>query len=367
MRRYGRHLVLPQVGLVGQRRLKGSKVLLVGVGGLGSPAALYLAAAGVGTLGLADDDTVDSSNLQRQVLFGRADVGRSKLLAAEERLRGLNPDLRIRRHEAPLDRGNALGTIHPYDVVVDGTDNYPARYAINDACVLLGKPDVFGAVYRFEAQASVFDARRGPCYRCLFPEAPPPEASPSCDAAGVLGALPGIIGVVQATETLKLLLGIGEPLIGRLLLFDALSMRFSEFEFAKAPACPRCSRTRRNGTLADIPEPAEVPLAAQPSVSPEELSAELARRPSPLLLDVREPAEFAINHLPRARLLPLRELPERWEELGHRRPIVAYCKTGTRSARAVQMLRALGVPDVRNLDGGIEAWAQRIDRTMRRY
>jgi len=367
MRRYGRHLVLPEVGIAGQRRLKGSKVLVVGAGGLGSPAALYLAAAGVGEIGLSDYDTVDSSNLQRQVLFGERDIGRSKLAAAQERLEAINPSLHIRRHEAELDRSNALSTIRPYDVVVDGTDNYPARYLINDACVLLGKPDVFGAVYRFEAQASVFDASRGPCYRCLFPEPPPPDASPSCDAAGVLGALPGLVGLIQATETLKMLLGIGEPLVGRLLLFDALGMRFSEFAFAKAPRCPRCSRARRNGSLSDIAEAAEAPTTRQPSVSPEGLQVELRRRPAPLLLDVREPAEFAINRLPKARLIPIGELPERWKELDASRPIVVYCRSGSRSGRAVRLLRARGLDNVRNLDGGIEAWAERVDPNMARY
>jgi adenylyltransferase/sulfurtransferase len=368
MRRYGRHLVLPGVGVEGQRRLKRSKVLLVGVGGLGSPAALYLAAAGVGTLGLVDSDAVEASNLHRQILFGDHDVGRPKLAVAEKRLRSLNRSVRVRRHDGVLDRENALRTIRPYDVVVDGTDNYPARYLVNDACVLLGKPDVFAAVYRFEAQASVFDARRGPCYRCLFPEPPPADALLSCDAAGVLGPLPGIVGVIQATETLKLLLGIGEPLIGRLLLFDALSMGFREFGFRRSPHCPRCSRSRRHGLLSDIPDPAAPADVGEsvPTLTVEELAKELARRPTPWLVDIRAPAEFAINHLPGAHRVPEAELPERLGKLAVDRPVVVYCKSGPRSMAAVGRLRARGFRNLRHLAGGIDAWVERVDPTMAR-
>jgi adenylyltransferase/sulfurtransferase len=368
MRRYGRHLVLPEVGRSGQRRLKAAKVAIVGLGGLGCAAALYLAAAGVGELGLVDADAVDRSNLQRQVLYGEADVGRPKLAAAEGRLRVANPATRLRRYDVELDRSNALEVLAPYDVVIDGTDNHASRYLINDACVLLGTPDVFAAVHRFEAQASVFDAARGPCYRCLFPEPAPPGAAPSCDAAGVLGVLPGLVGVLQATEALKLVLGVGDPLIGRFLLFDALSMRFREFPVARAPGCLRCSRGRRHGRLDDLPSLAmEDDAGPVPTVTPEQLDRELHRPPVPLLLDVREPAEYAINHLPRARLIPLGELAQRYGEVRGRRPIVVYCRTGNRSRRAVHLLAERGLERVRHLEGGINAWSERIDRTMPTY
>ncbi|HEV2428823.1 MAG TPA: molybdopterin-synthase adenylyltransferase MoeB [Thermoplasmata archaeon] len=362
MRRYGRHLLLPEIGLGGQERLKASKVAIVGAGGLGAPAALYLAAAGVGEIGLIDFDRVDVSNLQRQVLFGTSDVGRSKIEAGRARLRELNPNVRIRPVHAELGPKNVLRVLGPYDVVLDGTDNFPARYLINDACVALGKPDVFGAIFRFEGQASVFDARSGPCYRCLFPEPPPAEAAPSCAEAGVLGVLPGLIGLIQATEVLKLLLGEGTSLSGRLLLFDALGMRFRELEIAKDPGCPRCGRGRAHRPLRSMAAQCalpESPADEAREISPAELRRALDRPQPPLLLDVREPFEYAVSHLPGALLIPQRDLPERLGELRKASEVVVYCRRGNRSANATRLLTSLGVRRVRSLTGGLTAWAQR--------
>jgi molybdopterin/thiamine biosynthesis adenylyltransferase/rhodanese-related sulfurtransferase/molybdopterin converting factor small subunit len=372
LRRYSRHLLLPEVGVAGQRKLLHAKVLLVGAGGLGAPAALYLAAAGVGEIGLVDFDKVELSNLQRQILYSTADVGRPKLDAAASRLTGLNPDVKIVPHELRLTSDNALDLVRGYDVVLDGTDNFATRYLVNDASVLLGKPNVYGSVYRFEGQASVFDARRGPCYRCLYPEPPPPGLVPSCAEGGVLGVLPGLIGTIQAMETIKLLLGLPEPLIGRLLLFDALAMRFHELTLRKNPGCVLCGPNATQTGLIDYPafcgvaesEPAE---AGVPEMTVEELRARLGGENPPLLLDVREPGEYAIAHLPDATLIPQGELGQRVTELARAREVVVYCRSGNRSARATRLLLDLGFNNVRNLRGGLLAWATRIDPSMPQY
>ena len=371
IRRYSRHLLLPDVGLEGQRRLRSASVLLVGAGGLGSPAALYLAAAGVGTLGLVDADQVDVSNLQRQLLYDTQDVGRPKVDRAAERLSAINPTIRVSRHPDRLDASNALEILRPYDVVLDGSDNFPTRYLVNDACVLLGKPDVFGSVYRFEGQATVFDARRGPCYRCLFPEPPPPDFVPSCAEGGVLGVLPGLIGEIQATEALKLLLAIGEPLIGRLLLYDALEMRFRELAIARDPGCVVSGTHPSQRTLIDYPAfcgvGEETAADGLPSVTAVELARELAGPEPPLLLDVRQPGEWAIGHLPEAVLIPRSQLGERVGELGRARSIVVYCSAGVRSAGATRLLLDLGLTGVRHLEGGLRAWSAQVDPTVPQY
>jgi sulfur-carrier protein adenylyltransferase/sulfurtransferase len=371
LRRYSRHLLLPEVGVAGQKALRRAKVLLIGTGGLGAPAALYLAAAGVGTLGLVDFDTVDLSNLQRQVLYATADVGRPKLEAARERLEGINPGTRIVPHESRLDSSNALEILRDYDVVIDGTDNFPTRYLVNDASVLLGKPNVYGSIYRFEGQVSVFDARHGPCYRCLYPEPPPPELVPSCAEAGVLGVLPGVVGGLQATEAIKLLVGIGEPLIGRLLLYDASSMTFRQLRLEKNPECVLCSPKATQHELIDYP--AFCGVAATPAsrgipeISPEELRDALAGAEPPLLVDVREPEELAISHLNGALAIPKGELPERVDELTRAKSVVVFCRSGGRSADSVRLLLDLGFQNVRNLRGGINAWAQRVDPSLPTY
>lgn len=374
MRRYSRHLLLPEVGVNGQRRLRASKVLLVGAGGLGSPAALYLTAAGVGEIGLVDFDRVEASNLQRQVLYGTHDIGRPKLEAARDRLVDLNPDVIVHQHEGHLTSENALEVLRPYDVIVDGTDNFPTRYLVNDAAVLLGKPNIYGSIYRFEGQASVFDARRGPCYRCLYPEPPPPGLVPSCAEGGVLGVLPGIVGTIQATETVKLLLGVGEPLIGRLLLFDALSLRFRELRLRKNPDCVICGTHPTQTELIDYPafcgvtpEGETAAGATVPEITPEVLAARLSAEDPPLVVDVRNPSEWEIVHLPGATLIPLPDLPQRVTELAHAREVVLYCHKGTRSARGTQLLLDLGFTHVSSLKGGIEAWTQKVDPTLPRY
>ena len=374
MRRYSRHLLLNEVGVSGQKRLRRSKVLLVGAGGLGAPSALYLAAAGVGEIGLIDFDRVEASNLQRQVLYSTADVGRPKLEAAADRLHQLNPGVRVVPHEMRLDSTNVLDVVGRYDVVVDGTDNFPTRYLVNDACVLLGKPNVYGSIYRFEGQASVFDARRGPCYRCLYSEPPPPGLVPSCAEGGVLGVLPGIVGTIQALETVKLLLGIGEPLIGRLLLFDALSMEFRQLTLRKNPDCVICSDHPTQKGLIDyaafcgVPEPGSAPVSSGvPEVTAQELHGLLAAEAPPYLLDVREPGEWEIAHLPGAHLIPQGTLPDRVTELTQAQDLVVYCKSGARSARATQYLIDLGFTHVRNLKGGIDAWGDDVDPSMPRY
>jgi adenylyltransferase/sulfurtransferase len=372
--RYSRHLLLPEVGLHGQRKLRAAKVLLVGAGGLGSPTALYLAAAGVGEIGLVDFDRVEASNLQRQLLYSTSDVGRPKLTAASERIHALNPGVRVVSHEVALRATNALDILRPYDVVVDGTDNFPTRYLVNDACVLLGKPNVYGSIYRFEGQASVFDARHGPCYRCLFPEPPPPDLVPSCSEAGVLGLLPGLIGTIQATETVKLILGIGETLVGRLLLFDALEMRFREVALQKNPGCALCSAHPTQRGLIDydqfcgVPASPDVPTGGKvPEITPEALESELTSDHPPLLIDVRDPGEWEVSRIKGAVLIPREMLPERVDELTHAQEIVLYCRTGKRSALATQLLLDLGFTHVKSLAGGINAWADKVDRSLAKY
>ncbi|MCI4364118.1 MAG: molybdopterin-synthase adenylyltransferase MoeB [Thermoplasmata archaeon] len=369
--RYSRHLLLPEVGAAGQRKLLDAKVLLVGAGGLGAPAALYLAAAGVGTLGIVDFDTVDASNLQRQVLYTSADVGRPKVQVAAERLQGLNPDVTVEQHPVRLERENARKILERYDVVLDGTDNFATRYLVNDACVLLGRPNVQASIYRFEGQASVFDARRGPCYRCLFPQPPPPELVPNCATAGVLGVLPGLLGTIQATEAIKLVLGVGEPLVGRLFLIDALSLRTRELSLEKNPDCVLCGPHATQTDLIDYPafcgeteadEPEHVP-----EITPEELAPLLVTKGRPFLLDVREQGEWEIAHLEGARLIPGRELATRSREVPDGREVVVYCKSGRRSAAATRLLIDLGRRRVRSLKGGLEAWADRMDPSMPRY
>jgi sulfur-carrier protein adenylyltransferase/sulfurtransferase len=374
LRRYSRHLLLPEVGLAGQRRLRAAKVLLVGTGGLGAPAALYLAAAGVGELGLVDFDRIEHSNLQRQILYSTPDVGRPKLEAARARLEGMNPGVRVVTHEGRLDSTRALELLRPYDLVLDGTDNFPTRYLVNDACVLLGKPNVYGSIYRFEGQVSVFDARRGPCYRCLYPEPPPPNLVPSCAEAGVLGVLPGVVGLLQATEAMKLLLGVGDPLVGRLLLYDALEMRFRELKIRKNPECVLCSPHATQTGLIDypafcgVPAPGDAPEeAGVPEIEPEALRAELDSDDPPLLVDVREPEEWAISKIPGALEIPQGELTQRLDELTRARSIVVYCRSGGRSADATRTLLDLGFAHVRSLHGGVNAWAERIDPSLPTY
>jgi molybdopterin/thiamine biosynthesis adenylyltransferase/rhodanese-related sulfurtransferase/molybdopterin converting factor small subunit len=372
--RYSRHLILPEVGLEGQRRLKAASVLVVGAGGLGSPLALYLAAAGVGRIGLVDFDRVDASNLQRQVLYGTASVGRPKLEAARERLLDLNPGVRVDTHEARLSSANALEILGPYDVVVDGTDNFPTRYLVNDACVLLGKPNVYGSIFRFEGQVSVFDARKGPCYRCLYPDPPPPGLVPSCAEGGVLGVLPGVIGVLQGIETIKLVLGLGESMIGRLLLFDALALSFRELALRKDPDCPLCGSKPTITALVDYEAfcglaPVEQAEAAARTVeiSARELGQALGGADAPVLIDVREPSEWEIARIPGATLIPLNSLPARVSELDSGREIVLYCHHGQRSMRALEFLHQAGFRKLHNLRGGIDAWSKDVDPSVPRY
>ncbi|HTT68854.1 MAG TPA: molybdopterin-synthase adenylyltransferase MoeB [Gemmatimonadales bacterium] len=372
LQRYARHLILPEVGVEGQRRLKAARVLVVGAGGLGSPAALYLAAAGVGVLGLADFDSVEFSNLQRQILHGTSAVGTSKLASAARRLRDVNPGVELVLHEARLSSANALAVLGGYDVVLDGSDNFPTRYLVNDACALLGKPDVYGSIYRFDGQASVFWAARGPCYRCLYREPPPPELVPSCAEGGVLGVLPGIIGSLQALEALKLVLDIGETLVGRLALFDALRMRFRELALEKDPDCPLCGARPTIRELIDYEAFCGVgPAAASADdgleVSARALKAELDAGRPVVLLDVREPFEWEICRIPGSVLMPLREVPARLTELDPAATVVTVCHTGMRSLDAAQFLRSRGIANARSLRGGVAGWAEEIDPAMARY
>jgi adenylyltransferase/sulfurtransferase len=370
--RYSRHLVLPEVGLEGQRRLKAARVLLVGAGGLGSPVALYLAAAGVGTLGLVEFDVVDVTNLQRQILHGTRDVGRPKVASARDRLADLNPHVEVVAHEERLTRDNALELVGRYDVVVDGTDNFATRYLVNDACVLTGRPNVYGSIHRFEGQASLLCTADGPCYRCLHPEPPPPGVVPSCAEGGVLGILPGLLGVIQATEAVKLVCGIGEPLAGRLLLVDALRMEFRTMRLRRDPRCPACG-TRELRELADYDAFCAGPAAAQegadpvPALVPRELAARLGGADAPAVLDVREPHEWAIGRIEGARLAPLGTLEEVLPSLDPARELVVYCRSGVRSARAVRRLQAAGFRKVWNLDGGILRWSEDVDPSIPRY
>jgi sulfur-carrier protein adenylyltransferase/sulfurtransferase len=370
--RYSRHLVLPAIGLEGQQRLKAARVLVVGAGGLGSPAALYLAAAGVGTLGLVDWDVVDRSNLQRQILHGTDMVGRSKLDSARARIADLNPHVQLETIAARLTSANALNILRDWDVVLDGSDNFPTRYLVNDACVLLGRPNVYGAVLRFEGQVSVFDARQGPCYRCLYREPPPPDLVPSCAEGGVLGVLPGIIGSLQALEAIKLVTGAGASLVGRLLLFDGLKLQFREIALTKDPDCAVCGPHPTVRRLIDYEAFCGVGAAGGGmmdgrDVGPVALRDERHRNPALLLLDVREPFEWDIAHLEGARLIPLGQLPARLGELDGHADIVAYCHHGMRSLQAVEMLRAAGFSKVRSLDGGIDAWAREVEPNLPRY
>jgi adenylyltransferase/sulfurtransferase len=382
--RYGRHLSLAEVGVEGQRRLKAARVLLVGAGGLGSPVALYLAAAGVGRLGIADFDTVDVSNLQRQVLHGTRDVGRSKLDSARDRLRDLNPHVEVVAHAARLTSRNALPTLEPYDVVIDGTDNFATRYLVNDACVLLGKPNVHGSVFRFEGQATVLCAAGGPCYRCLHPQPPPPGLVPSCAEAGVLGIVPGLLGLVQATEAVKLVTGLGEPLVGRLLLVDVLRMEFRTLALRRDARCPACG-TREIRELVDYDRfcaasreaaTAELPGSTMslfrsaprvPVMSVAELHARRTRGDDIDLVDVREPHEWAIARIEGARLAPLSSLGAAMGSFAPDRDVVVYCRSGVRSARVVQQLQQAGLTRVWNLEGGILRWSEQIDPSVPRY
>jgi adenylyltransferase/sulfurtransferase len=383
VRRYSRHLILSEVGMDGQRALKAAKVLCIGAGGLGSPAAMYLAAAGVGTIGVVDFDVVDESNLQRQILHGTPDVGRSKLASAKDTLHALNPHVHVETYETALSSKNALDLFRPYDVILDGTDNFPTRYLVNDACVLAGKPNAYGSIFRFEGQASVFATTGGPCYRCLYPEPPPPGLVPSCAEAGVLGVLPGIIGTIQATETVKLILGQGDPLIGRFLIYDALRMRFRELKLRRDPDCPVCGDrptvrelidydqfcgvTSVNGPGPLTPESAAV--SAMPTdITPLELKAAIDRGDNFVLVDVREPQEYQINRIPGSVLIPLGEVPRRYAELGDPNTlVVTQCKSGIRSAKAAAFLRSAGFTDVRNLTGGILAWIDQVDPSQPKY
>jgi molybdopterin/thiamine biosynthesis adenylyltransferase/rhodanese-related sulfurtransferase len=374
--RYSRHLIMPEVGMEGQQKLKAARVLCIGAGGLGSPLALYLGAAGVGTLGIVDFDVVDYTNLQRQIIHTTADVGRKKLDSAAEKLEAINPFLNIRKFETKLSSENALELFRDFDIIADGTDNFPTRYLVNDACVLTGKPNVYGSIFRFEGQASVFATKDGPCYRCLYSEPPPPGLVPSCAEGGVLGILPGLVGVIQATEVIKLILGKGDPLIGRLLLVDALGMKFRELKLRKNPDCPACGTHRTITKLIDYNEfcgirgeekSQEKPVEAGISeIQVEELKRRLDAGEDLFVLDVREPHEYQICHI-NGHLIPLGDLPKRVHELDSSREIVAHCRSGVRSAKAVAFLQQAGFKKVHNLAGGILAWADRVDPRMPKY
>jgi len=370
--RYSRHLIMPEVGMDGQQKLKAAKVLCIGAGGLGSPLALYLTAAGVGTLGIVDFDVVDYTNLQRQIIHSTNDVGRKKLDSAADKLTAINPFLNLRTFETKLTSANALELFREFDIIADGTDNFPTRYLVNDACVIAGKPNVYGSIFRFEGQASVFGTEDGPCYRCLYPEPPPPGLVPSCAEGGVLGILPGLVGVIQATETIKLILGQGDALVGRLLLIDALGMKFRELKLRRNPDCPVCGKNPTITELIDYEEfcgirGQEEPGANDiPSISVEDLKKKLDAKDDIFILDVREPHEYQICHL-NGYLIPVGDLPKRVNELDSSREIIAHCKMGGRSAKAVNFLRRSGFKKVYNLTGGITAWAEKIDPKMPKY
>ena len=377
IKRYSRHLIMPEVGVEGQRRLKAGSVLCIGAGGLGSPAAMYLAAAGVGTIGIVDFDVVDFSNLQRQIIHGTPDVGRSKLASAKDRLTAINPLVTVNTYEEMLSSDNAMRLFAPYDVILDGTDNFPTRYLVNDACVLLGKPNTYGSIFRFEGQASVFATKDGPCYRCLYPEPPPPGLVPSCAEGGVLGVLPGVIGVIQATEAIKLIAGIGEPLVGRFLIYDALRMRFRELKLKRDPDCPVCGTHPTVTKLIDYEQfcgiqPAEPEAAVgtgsnATEITAVELKQRIDRGDKLTLLDVREPNEYQINRIPGTVLIPLGEVPRRYAELNKDDEIVVNCKVGARSAKAAEFLRTVGFKRVLNLKGGILAWVDQVDPSQPKY
>jgi len=373
--RYSRHLILPEVGMEGQQKLKAARVLCVGTGGLGSPLAFYLTAAGVGTLGLVDFDVVDASNLQRQIIHSTKDIGRKKLDSAAEKLTALNPSVKIVKHETMLTSANALEILKDYDIVADGTDNFPTRYLVNDACVLLGKPNVYGSIFRFEGQASVFATEQGPCYRCLYPEPPPPGLVPSCAEGGVLGILPGLVGVIQATEVIKLILGKGESLIGRLLLVDALAMRFRELKLRKNPECPVCGTNPTVTQLIDyqhfcgiVPETPEEKNVKNgiPQLAVKELKRRIDAGEDVYILDVREPYEYRIAQIG-GKLIPQTDVPNRLAEIDRNREVIVQCRSGVRSQRIAEYLKQQGYPRVVNLAGGILAWADEIDPKMQKY
>ncbi|MCY4660440.1 MAG: molybdopterin-synthase adenylyltransferase MoeB [Acidobacteria bacterium] len=381
--RYSRHLIMPEVGMDGQLKLKAASVLCIGAGGLGSPVAMYLAAAGVGRIGLVDFDVVDYSNLQRQIIHGTPDVGRRKLDSARDSLNALNPEVEIETHEVALSSANALDLLGGYDVIVDGTDNFPTRYLVNDACVLLGKPNAYGSIFRFEGQASVFAAKDGPCYRCLYPEPPPPGLVPSCAEGGVLGILPGVIGTIQATEAVKLIIGNGEPLIGRFLVYDALRMRFRELKLRRDPDCPVCGDHPTVTELIDYEQFCGVAPAAPAGAETqtdgdgadnagdeatvEQLKARIDRADGVFVLDVREPQEFQICRIPGSTLIPLGDLPKRLGELEGRGEMIVHCKSGVRSAKAVKLLREAGFTRAQNLRGGILRWIDAVDPSLPKY
>ena len=373
--RYSRHLILPEVGMEGQQKLKAAKVLCVGTGGLGSPLVLYLAAAGIGTLGLVDFDVVDASNLQRQIIHSTKDIGRKKIDSAAEKLNALNPALKVVKHETMLSSANALDILKHYDIVADGTDNFPTRYLVNDACVLLGKPNVYGSIFRFEGQASVFATEEGPCYRCLYPEPPPPGLVPSCAEGGVLGILPGLVGVIQATEVIKLILGNGSPLIGRLLLVDALNMRFRELKLRKNPECPVCGDhppvteliDYQNfcGIVPEIRQEANLKNGV-PQITVKELKRRIDAGEDVQLIDVREPYEYQIAQIG-GKLIPQNDVPQRLAEIDRDREVVVHCKSGGRSQRIAEFLMQSGYPRVVNVAGGILAWSDEIDPKVQKY
>jgi adenylyltransferase/sulfurtransferase len=373
--RYSRHLIMPEVALEGQKRLKAASVLLIGAGGLGSPLGLYLAAAGVGRIGLVDFDVVDFSNLQRQVLHGTPDVGRSKLQSARDRLHAINPDVQLDLYETRLSPENAFAILGPYDIIIDGTDNFPTRYLVNDACVLLKKPNVYGSIFRFDGQASVFFPPHGPCYRCLYPEPPPPGEVPSCAEGGVLGILPGLIGCLQATEAVKLILGQGSPLIGRLMLYDALQMSFQEFKVRRNPKCPVCGDHPTVKQLINYEQFCGIRGQEAPGpvsdhsleTTVEEVKRRLDRGEHLYIVDVRNPEEYQICRIPGSILVPLPQLAQRIGELDREREMIVHCKSGMRSAKAQQFLRGQGFRNVKNLRGGILAWADKIDPSMAKY
>ena len=373
--RYSRHLIMPEVGMEGQIKLKQAKVLMIGTGGLGAPLGLYLAAAGIGKIGLVDFDTVDMTNLQRQVIHGTADIGRPKLDSAADRMNDINPYVEIEKYETRLSSENALDIFEDYDIVVDGTDNFPTRYLVNDACVLLGKPNAYGSIFRFEGQATVFHHNGGPCYRCLYPEPPPPGLVPSCAEGGVLGILPALVGSIQATETVKIILGKGETLSGRLVLYDALNMKFRELKLRRNPECPVCGDNPTVRELIDyeqfcgIPqtEPEPAPGLSEWEIDVVDLKQRLDRGDAVFVLDVREPHEYQICSLPDSVLIPLGDLPKRVNELNSADDIVVHCKSGVRSAKAVDFLKKTGFRKVKNLKGGILAWSDRVDPSVPKY
>lgn len=371
--RYSRHLILPEVGMEGQLKLKAAKVLLVGTGGLGAPLALYLTAAGIGRIGLVDFDVVDATNLQRQVIHGTKDIGKPKIDSAIESMNDINPNVIVDRHEVALTSENALDIIKDYDLVVDGTDNFPTRYLVNDACVLLGKPNVYGSIFRFEGQSTIFATEAGPCYRCLYPEPPPPGLVPSCAEGGVLGILPGVVGLIQATETVKLILGIGTPLIGRLMLYDALNMKFRELKLRRNPECPICGDHPTIKELIDyqefcgIPQQAPEPAPVMGDISVTELKQRLDHGDQFQFIDVREPHEWQICRIPGTTLIPLGDLPKRLSELDPKAETIVHCKSGGRSGKAVELLKQNGFTNARNVVGGILAWSNQVDKSVPKY